>query len=239
MYLVKTNEEFRKLDSTCMFVNTACSANWVFHRDLAEKNLIDWCIQNFSSPSKDFIDVGSHIGSYSWSLAPHFSKVWAFECNPAVYNCLCANIFLKGFSDKITAQRVGLSSRTGIAEYYFRSPDGGGNGITVLSEADYARKKMQVELRTLDSLNIKNVGFMKIDVEGHEKEVLQGSMETLQNNNYPPFIFESWREGLPERPQHAAELRSDLFDFVRSLDYNIIEIMGYPEMFLAVHKTKN
>jgi FkbM family methyltransferase len=45
---------------------------------------------------------------------------------------------------------------------------------------------------TLDSGAHKNVRLIKIDVEGHELEVLKGGIETAKANNYPPIIFEAW-----------------------------------------------
>ena len=32
-------------------------------------------------------------------------------------------------------------------------------------------------MEKLDNMNIKNVGFIKIDVEGHELEVIRGAIE--------------------------------------------------------------
>lgn len=229
MYLISAEGETQKVNSTSFFINSENQARWI------EWDLIRWCIENFAKPNSTFIDIGAHIGTYAWSLAPHVEKTWAFECNPDVYNCLCANIFLKGLSNKINAQKVGLSSQPGVAEYYIRSSDGGGNGLTFLSDADHDRKKLRVELRTLDSYEIQDVGFIKIDVEGHEKEVLQGAVETLRRNNNPPFIFESWKAGWTGRPAHAAELRAELFDYVQTLGYKVLDIRGCPEMFLAVH----
>ena len=39
---------------------------------------------------------------------------------------------------------------------------------------------VKVPMRTLDSYQLSNVGFIKIDVEGHEEAVLHGSSETLR-----------------------------------------------------------
>jgi hypothetical protein len=88
-------------------------------------------------------------------------------------------------------------------------------------------------MRRLDSFGLKDIGFIKIDVEGFEKEVLLGALETLKENNYPKILFESWgdwkeREGVPARA-----IREDLFRFLESLNYKIIQISGATDMYLA------
>jgi hypothetical protein len=71
--------------------------------------------------------------------------------------------------------------------------DGGGNGISQF-DFDIINNipSIDVPMKTLDSFNLTNINFIKIDVEGHEKEVLEGSIETLKRNNYPKILFESW-----------------------------------------------
>ncbi len=46
---------------------------------------------------------------------------------------------------------------------------------------------LMVQTSTLDSHNLENVDFIKIDVEGYEPEVLQGAERTI--TTYNPVLF--------------------------------------------------
>ena len=52
---------------------------------------------------------------------------------------------------------------------------------------------------------------------------------------YPTFVFESWapfREKLEgEAIENVVKLREDLFEYIRSLEYKIIPIRGWNEIF--------
>ena len=50
----------------------------------------------------------------------------------------------------------------------------------------------EIQVCKLDDFELENIGLLKIDVEGHEKCVLEGALETLKNSGFPPFVFESW-----------------------------------------------
>jgi FkbM family methyltransferase len=52
--------------------------------------------------------------------------------------------------------------------------------------------QMEIPLRTLDSFQFEKVGFIKIDVEGHELEVLRGAAKTIQR--YHPHLLIEVRE---------------------------------------------
>ncbi len=234
MYLIQPKNKFEVLNKDHFFINNPETALWFFKDGIPELSLIQWCRDTFAQSDKNFIDIGAHIGTYAWSLASKSKHVYAFECNPEVYNCLCANIYLKGFSSKIEPYKIGLSDHSGIETYYTRSPDGGGNGFTLLNDKKDVTK-LKLEVRSLDSYKLDNIGFIKIDVEGHELEVLKGSTETFKINNNPPFIFESWS------PTDSVKkgLRYNLFDYIKSeMKYTIQNINGYGEMFLATKNNK-
>ena len=91
-------------------------------------------------------------------------------------------------------------------------------------------------MKTLDSFELNNIGFIKMDVEGFEKEVLMGAIQTLKRSNYPNILFECWgewkeREGVP-----AIKIKKELFEYLESFGYKIIQVGGAQDMFLAEHK---
>tara|TARA_B100000900_G_scaffold391103_1_gene385391 strand:+ start:214 stop:603 length:390 start_codon:yes stop_codon:yes gene_type:complete len=57
----------------------------------------------------------------------------------------------------------------------------------IKSEQPQGNTTMPIKVRTLDSYKIRDVDFIKIDVEGYEPRVLQGGMETIER--YSPAIL--------------------------------------------------
>lgn len=51
----------------------------ILDNGIFEKALIDWSKITFKNPNKLFIDIGSHMGTYSFNLALEFLEVHSFE----------------------------------------------------------------------------------------------------------------------------------------------------------------
>jgi len=241
MYLIKEksyNSNFpiyMKLynDDNSMFIPEARVARDYFNTGFYERGYIDWVIENFVFGDKNIIDIGAHIGWYSVAFAKKANHVYSFECSPKSFNYLCANIALNNVDYKITKYNCALSNEFGTTNFYIRDPnDGGGNGISKFEYDNiHNTPHITVEKNTLDSYNLTNIGFIKIDVEGHEKEVLEGSVETIKRNNYPKILFESWDENHEKNNYPAIKLQKELFNFITSLGYKIIKIGQ--DMYLA------
>jgi hypothetical protein len=74
-----------------------------------------------------------------------------------------------------------------------------------LEHDDVAKvETIDVELKTLDQCELKNVGFIKIDVEGHELAVLEGALATL-DREHPNLLIESNDH---HHPDAVAKLRA-------------------------------
>ena len=187
---------------------------------LPEDLVIEWCKDNIKDTEK-FIDIGAHIGTYAWSVAPYCKEVIAFEPTRHNYNMMCANIALANLSHKIQTHNIGLSSEDTYLTFHERDSDGGTNGF----DTPYLGKgnTQRIQVKQLDSFIIEDIGLIKIDVEGHELEVLKGAIRTIQMNGFPPILFECW---------DIPELKEPLWNFLNSMGYNISNASS-PEMYIA------
>tara|TARA_R110000765_G_scaffold355278_1_gene445442 strand:+ start:3381 stop:4949 length:1569 start_codon:yes stop_codon:yes gene_type:complete len=228
--IIKTMGEAETVDSKYFFAPDEMVQYLGFdinpEKRVPEADLIQ-SMRQYIFPNKTFVDVGAHIGTYTWILGPYAQKVYAFEPTQRIYNHLCANIMIKGLSDKVDTYNCGLSSQNGKLPFYERQPDGGTNGFTPIGWKD--ENTYELPVMKLDEFEIKDISLIKIDVEGHELEVIKGAYETLIDNEYPPILFESWE---PEGSQLKGDLRTELFNYLYELGY-AIEHTAYPDIFLA------
>ena len=125
------------------------------------------------------VDVGANVGFYSYRMSKLFGKVYAFEINDELTGDLAACS-----RRNIEVVHKGLSSREGDAVLHI--PVVAGTPLTgwaSLAPGNHPAAREHVEKRvavcTLDQFNLQRVSFIKIDVEGHEVEVLKGAARTL------------------------------------------------------------
>lgn len=175
------------------------------------------------------LDVGANIGFMSMAMASSGCKVMAFEPQPALCDLLLENtaqyrrndvgvmvlpFALSDFNGKSTMPRV----RYGEKGNY------GGLALGQRSELG----TITVECRTLDStlegliisgtLKTSTVGFIKIDVEGHEMNVLRGARATILRDRPIMYIED-------DRPEKSLALQ----ELIKGMDYTIER--HYPRLF--------
>ncbi len=141
-----------------------------------------------ADPKRAAIDIGANKGVWTLYLARHCRHVYAFEANPKVYRWLTRYVRLSN----VTASALALSDAEGKA--VLRVPKytrGYSNQHASLSPENVSENfgAVEVETKPLDALRLDDVGFIKIDVEGHELAVLRGARETLKRSK-PTLVVE-------------------------------------------------
>ena len=139
----------------------------------------------------NFIDVGANIGNHTIGLHDQFYKCHAFEPDPRTFRLLKANTARR---PNITCHQTALSDRDGISAFSQHRTNTGKSHIvsSPQTQSPTASKSMiDVETSRLDNTSsaFESVSFIKIDVEGHELEVLKGAQKLL-TTQMPMILLE-------------------------------------------------
>ena len=179
-------------------------------------------IEEFVISGTDGLDIGVYQGIYSYEISKYAKTVHAFEFNPIIFSFLNRNIYK--IINNIKLYNFGLSSRDGKTtlripirnklaneenyEEFFEM-----GRATIHNKNEFNKfRSFDVNVKKLDNLQFENpISFIKIDVEGHEIEVIEGAIETI-NKNKPILLVE-----IEER--HSKQKVNDAIKFINALGY--------------------
>ena len=143
-------------------------------------------LKNIVDPNRDAIDAGANIGTYSYFLSRYAKTVYAYEPNPE----LASNLI--SLMPDVKVKQTALSDRIGEIVFSIPVSPSGRQQHELASVAQNFSgnvKKFKVPCSTIDFDNLTNVGFIKIDVEQHEREVLRGALSTIEKSK-PVLLIE-------------------------------------------------
>ena len=170
-------------------------------------------LRKYVPANRNSIDVGANSGVYSYFLSLCSNHVFAYEPNPSLVPILeCSR------RKNVTLRQFGLSKKQGILPFQIPLDDMGREctGISSVIKSnehdnDPSIKKINIEVKTLDQEPLSNIGFIKIDVEGHEGDVIHGGQKLIARDK--PVI-------LVEIEQRHMECKIDeVFESVISMGY--------------------
>lgn len=135
------------------------------------------------------IDVGANQGIFAYALAALADRVVAFEPNPDYARF--ARWMLRGRAE---VHEAALSDVPGRAMFYVPLSDEGDAlhfaGNLKRTHSQFRDMRIhEVDVRTLDGFDFHDVRFIKADVEGSEREVLDGGRKTIERDR-PAILLE-------------------------------------------------
>lgn len=163
---------------------------WVLHPSQSVSDILEQGLEyhagmidlaaNLCSRRRTFVDVGACYGLITKQMASLAERVLAFEPNKEIFDCLRKNtedlpnveLLSCGIGKGPEQRRLVMFGNDGRSTYR-EVP------IETLLKHKSTFRVQGTEIITLDSLNLEDVDLIKMDVEGHEKQVVQGSLRTI------------------------------------------------------------
>lgn len=145
---------------------------------------------------KNSIDIGANKGIYTYFLARLSHYVFAYEPNPEL-----AEFITKSAHSNTSVYAIALSDREGQANLSIPLVDNylyDQLGSLEAKATPQGSKTYQVPLKKLDEQGHTNVGFIKIDVEGHEAATIDGAKNLLITQR-PNLLIEIEQKHHPDR----------------------------------------
>lgn len=176
--------------------------NWVFAQSL---------IDNWTRA----IDVGSNNACNAIHYAQRFQTVECFEPTPLAQQ-LWTNTVRDNAVNNLTLYKNALGETNKTAEMLAYPLNGGHNHIRNTNR-DTIKPIYTVQVNKLDSYNFQDVGFIKIDVEGYEKFVLEGAVNTIISNR-PTIQLEL----VANQCRKFGYWAEELITWMRSMDYTVV-----------------
>ncbi|MGW0596991.1 FkbM family methyltransferase [Streptomyces sp. NPDC002776] len=134
------------------------------------------------------VDVGGWYGPWTRRLSRRARRVVTVEPVPRLARLLTA-----GAPPNVRVIQAAASDRPGTDRLWLPSGDAGDRGVSSLVRRDIHGRALDVRCVTLDELGLRDVGFIKIDVDGNELAVLRGATGILARDRPALFVELEYR----------------------------------------------
>jgi FkbM family methyltransferase len=170
--------------------------------------------KKYSNKNKIALDIGANIGTHTIYLSDYFKEVYAFEPQKNVFELLESNVQINNCKNIITKNYgLGNSNKNEKMEIYDINSriNHGAIGIDKTGTSNGET----INIKILDEMKLDNIGFIKIDVEGYEYSVLEGSKNTIEKSK-PIIIIEINYKSIKDY--------TNIINFFNKLNYKLYRI---------------
>jgi|TARA_Y100001963_G_C6791737_1_gene455858 FkbM family methyltransferase len=179
----------------------------VWNQPIYKSHIRDFMLgqtKDYISKDKNVIDIGAAVGMYSFFFSQCGKHVYSFEAVPPVFKQLqitCEK------TDNISAYNLAVSNHSGRSSFFVDDKRLSNSSFQNLVDG----QEIEVDVVTVDSMDFKNVGFIKIDTEGTEFEVIEGAKQTIERDR-PNCMVEVYGKFAKYPPE-------EIFSFFFDRDY--------------------
>ena len=211
-----------------------------------ELNFLDKYLSKIDNPT--ILDVGAHKGKYALSCKQINEKanIFCFEPHPKTFAIL--NSETKNFD--IVSINQALSDFIGKLLLYDYKTNNSSSHATLCEDVIEQVHKgesisFEVDVSTIDCFveknDIKNIALLKIDVEGHEIEVLKGARNSLKQGLINAIQFEFTQINSTSKifMKDFYDLLCDWFEFYRLLPNGLLPLGEYNPTFHEIFGYQN
>ena len=180
-----------------------------------------YCINNIEINDQDIvIDCGANIGElyYSFLLKNKSIRYYAFEPEVNTYKCLKIN--LNSFKN-VYLENIALSNESKKTSFFI-DEEGANSSLSDFGSS----RKLEIESKSLDDFGLENIKLLKVEAEGHELEVLQGSIKTMSKTKYISVDYG------PEKGIDQLSTLPEVIDFMYENNFSIIGTSKYRQIGL-------
>lgn len=181
-------------------------------------------VKNLIKHGECVIDVGANFGFYTLFLSRLVGtkgNVYSIEPIPRTYKILLNNINKLKLGN-VEVFNYAISDKDGSVIMEIPKFDSGGENfyqskIVANTEQDPSLISFKIDTKSLDSLlfaKSKEFSFLKIDVEGHELQVINGAMKLI--NRFKPVLYIE----VSDNPDDNKTSSFELFNLLSNIGYS-------------------
>lgn len=158
-------------------------------------------LRQYIDPNRNILEIGGHCGTstivYSSFLNDN-KKIYVYEPQYNMYNLLVRNIYQNNLQNKIIPYNLGVFCYKGIGKMNNIDLDGGGGIVSKrYNEENNLNCNFggiglgvdgeEVNLITIDTMNLDDVGYIHCDAQGSENFIFSKGIETIKK--FKPLIY--------------------------------------------------
>jgi FkbM family methyltransferase len=225
----KLNVDFFQVDNEIEYKTLAILKGDYFTSYLKSIKCYEKCFTDFAhqviKPTNLALDIGANLGYHTVTMGELVGNdgcVLSFEPQRIIFQQLNCNVFLNGLGNVYTFNHAVGENK---GEVFIEEPnyynDTEWPNVTNIGDTSIntENRGIPVHQTTIDSLNLKKLNFIKLDIQGSELGCLKGACQTIVK--FKPYMFIE----IEERQLNKFGLTAnELITYIKNLGYKLFRI---------------